>query len=140
MAIELVPLARVVLTLAEPIMIPNTPSGTRVIFEILESCWEGERFRAHQKGAVAADWLTVGPDGTGTLDVRMTLETHDGALVFVRYGGRVDSTRGLGGGPVYSAPQFETGDERYCWLNRVQAIAKGELRGNLVNYEVFEVR
>ena len=140
MALELVPLARAVLTLAEPIMRPDTPSGTRVIFEIVASRWEGERLRAHQRGVAAADWLTVGPDGTGTLDVRMTLETHDGALLLVQYGGRVDSSRGFGGGPVYSAPRFETGDERYGWLNRVQAIAKGEVAGNTVTYDVFEVR
>lgn len=140
MAIELVPLARAVLTLAEPIMLPNTPSGTRVIFELLDCRWEGERFRARQKGRAAADWLVVGPEGTGSLDVRVTLETHDGALVFLRYGGRVDSSRGLGGGAVYAAPQFETGDERYSWLNRVQAIAKGLVEGNSVTYEVYEVR
>ena len=50
--------------------------------------FEGERFRARQKGVAAADWLVVGPDGTATLDVRATLDTHDGALVLLRYGGR----------------------------------------------------
>jgi hypothetical protein len=42
--------------------------------------------------------------------------------------------------PVYTAPRFETGDERYAWLNRVQAVAKGELDGTTLTYEVFEVR
>jgi len=139
MAIELVPLATATATLAAPLMLPNTPVGTRVIFEIVDFRWEGARFTARQKGAAAADWLAVGPDGTGTLDVRVTLETDDGALVLVQYGGRVDTSRGLGGGPVYAAPRFETGDDRYCWLNRIQAIAKGVLVGNVVTYEVYEV-
>ena len=140
MALELIPFATATATLAPPIMLPNTPAGTRVIFEIVDYRWEGPRFTARQKGSAAADWLLLGPDGTGTLDVRVTLETGDGALVLVQYGGRVDTSRGLGGGPVYSAPRFETGDERYGWLNRIQAVAKGRLVGNVVTYEVYEVR
>ena len=140
MAIELVPLARVTATLVEPITLPNTPAGTRAIFELRDYRLEGERLTARQRGAAAADWLTVGPDGTGTLDVRVTLETHDGALVFLHYGGRVDASRALGGAPVYAAPLFDTGDERYAWLNRIQAVAKGRLAGNLLTYEVYEVR
>ena len=49
-------------------------------------------------------------------------------------------TLGLGGAPVYACVQFETGHERYGWLNRVQAVAKGALEGNIVTYEVYELR
>ena len=82
----------------------------------------------------------VGPEGTATLDVRVTLETHDGALVLLHYSGRVDASRGLGGAPIYAAPQFDTGDERYAWLNRLQAIARGTLSGSSLAYEIYEVR
>src|SRR5437870_4051570 len=123
--IELVPLARATAILSPPTMLPNTPSGMRVIFEMSDYRFEGERFTARQKGSAAADWLVVGPDGTGTLDSRVTLETRDGAVVFLHYSGRVDASRGLGGAAIYAAPQFETGDERYLWLNRVLAVAKG---------------
>ncbi|TMA47841.1 MAG: DUF3237 domain-containing protein, partial [Deltaproteobacteria bacterium] len=110
MALELIPFATATATLAPPIMLPNTPAGTRVIFEIVDYRWEGPRFTARQKGSAAADWLLLGPDGTGTLDVRVTLETADGAVVLVHYGGRVDGSKGLGGeAPVYAAVQFETG-------------------------------
>src|SRR5439155_2111895 len=140
MAIELVPIATATATLAPPIMLPNTPAGTRVIFEIVDYLWKGERFTARQKGAAAADWLLLGPDGTGTLDVRVTLETHDRAVVLVHYSGRVDGSKGLGGAPVYAAVQVETGNGRYPWLNRVQAVAKGTLEGNVVVYDVYELR
>src|SRR5207249_9637091 len=94
-----------------------------------------------QKGAAAAGWRRGGPDGAGALDVRVTLETADGAVVLVHYGGRVDGSKGLGGeAPVYAAVQFETGNERYGWLNRVQAVAKGVLAGNVITYEVYELR
>jgi hypothetical protein len=138
--VELVPLARATAMLAPPLALPNTPSGMRVIFEITDYRFEGERLTARQKGAAAADWLVVGPEGTGTLDVRATLETHDGALVFLRYGGRVDASHGLGGGAIYATPLFETGDERYLWLNRIVAVAKGTLTGSALAYEVYEVR
>jgi len=90
------------------------------------------------KGSAAADWLTLGPDGTGSLDVRALLETHDGALVFIHYTGRVDTT--VPGAPVYATPRFDTGDDRYRWLNRVQAVAKGSFDGTTLVYDVFELR
>lgn len=140
MAIELVPLATAIATLAPPILLPNSPSGTRVIYEMLAYRWDGDRLHARQRGAAAADWLVVGPDGTGTLDVRVTLETDDGAIVLVRYGGRANSAGSLGGAPVYCAPLFDTGDERYGWLNGIQAVGKGALDGNVITYEMYELR
>jgi hypothetical protein len=35
---------------------------------------------------------------------------------------------------------YETGDERYAWLNRIQAVAKGTLDGQTLTYEIAEVR
>lgn len=138
--LELVPLARATVTLTPPMLLPNTPSGMRVIFEFNDYCLEGERLRARQRGVAAADWLVVGADGTGTLEARVTLETSDGAVILLRYGGRVDASRGLGGAPIFATLQFETGDDRYVWLNRIQAVAKGTLSGSAVEYEVCELR
>ena len=138
MSIELVPLATMVLELADPLILPNTPAGTRVIVEVTRARIDGERLRAEMKGTAAADWLTIGPDNTGTLDVRITLETDDGALVFLSYEGRRDFSQLEA--PVYSAPKFDTGDERYAWLNKVQAVAKGHLDGTTLTYEIYELR
>ena len=42
---------------------------------------------------------------------------------------------------AYVAPRFETGDERYAWLNGIQAVGKGILYENLsLDYEWYEVR
>jgi hypothetical protein len=42
---------------------------------------------------------------------------------------------------VYVAPRFETCDERYLWLNRIQAIGKGIANEDLtLDYEWYEVR
>jgi hypothetical protein len=111
--------------------------------EILQAQWEGERLRAHIKqGTVAADWLIVGQDGTGRIDIRLTLETEDGALIYVEYQGRRDFTQVYAGidAPVYITPRFETSDERYLWLNKIQAVGKGTVVGEKRIYEVYELR
>lgn len=71
--------------------------------------------------------------------MRALVETHDGALVFIQYNGRVDVSR-RDAAPVYSAPRFETGDDRYRWLNRVQTVGKGTFDGRTLRYELYEVR
>jgi hypothetical protein len=96
-----------------------------------------ERFQANLKGNAAADWLRVSPDGYGTLDVKITLETDDGAIVHATYNGRLQFDTMT----VNAAPLFNTGDERYAWMNRIQAVSKGTFQpdGTLV-YEMFELR
>ena len=143
MAIELIPLAVAKVGLAAPIMIPNGPQGARIIVEVTSWTMEGERIRATLKGTAAADWATVTPDGSIlSIDVRATFETDDGAVVFVQYPGRSDTSEGFGSQPNYVAPRFETGDERYAWLNRIQAVGKGTLTPDFtaIEYELFELR
>ena len=82
-----------------------------MIGEIEESTWIGERFSAHQRGRTAADWLTVTPDGVALVDVRLTLETTEGGLIFVEYTGRTNMQTGY----AYTTPRFRTGAEN-GWL------------------------
>lgn len=138
MSLELVPLCTVDVTLREPIAIGDGPAGSRLIFEVEDATVSGERVRGRITGAVAGDWLVV--NGTvGTLDVRATIETDDGALVYAHYNGRTDTSQ-AGAAPIYVAPLFETGDERYAWLNHVQAVGRGTLDGNRLRYEWYELR
>ena len=139
MTIELIPLGTADVGIS-PIMMPGGPLGTRVTVEITSVDCRGERLRAKLKGAAAADWAVVSPAGIGLMDVRLTLETDDGALIYVSYNGRVDLSQGLEGATAYTTPRFETGDERYAWLNLVQAVGKGTIDGSRVVYEVAEVR
>ena len=133
MSIELVPLCTLTVTLAPTISV----SPSLVVGEVTAARAEGERLTASLKGAAAADWLQVSPDGYGTLDVKITLETDDGAVVHATYSGRLDFTTMT----AYAAPLFHTGDERYAWLNRIQAVSKGTFQpdGTLI-YEMFELR
>lgn len=89
------------------------------------------------KGQAAADWITMVGD-VATIDVRATIETHDGALVYVQYSGRTDISGGMGSAPMYVTPRFETGHPDYAWLNAVQAVGKGSLAD--LHYDWYEVR
>jgi hypothetical protein len=71
--------------------------------------------------------------------VRATIETDDRSVVFVYHQGWRDFSRGLDA-PFHTAPKFEAGDERYAWPNKVQAVARGELAGSTLTYEVYELR
>jgi Protein of unknown function (DUF3237) len=140
---ELVPLGVLSSRFGEIHMLEGAPFGTRIVVDVADVRIDGERLTARMKGTAVADWATLAPDGTFQLDVRITLETHDGALVLVQYHGRCDMSAGLDApGPVYGTPRFETGDPRYAWLNRVQAVQKGHLdlaRKEIV-YQMYELR
>jgi hypothetical protein len=137
-----VPLATATITLAEPFMLPGTPTGTRVIAEVADAVLEGDRLQGKLRGSAAADWMTLSPAMVGTLDVRALFETHDGALVYTWYQGRMDLSNGPSAATVYAAPLYETGDERYAWLNLVQGVAKGRLNDDATQlvYEISEIR
>ena len=133
MTLELIPLCTATVSLAAPINV----SSTLLIGEVLGMEVVGERMTASLKGRAAADWLKVSPDGYGTLDVKVTLETSDGALVHATYSGRLQFDTGT----VYATPLFHTGDERYAWLNRIQAVARGTFTApDTLVYEMYELR
>jgi len=133
MTLELVPLGTVTLSLSAPIPV----SSTLTIGEVTGLRFDGDRINGSLKGNAAADWLKISPEGYGTLDVKATIETDDGAVIHMTYSGRLQFDTMA----VYSAPLFHTGDERYAWLNRIQAVAKGSFGepGTLI-YEMYELR
>ncbi|MEP7348425.1 MAG: DUF3237 domain-containing protein [Sphingorhabdus sp.] len=139
MSIELVPLATVELKPGTPVVVGDTGAGTRLVVDIEAAVWTGERINARQVGRAAADWPLIGSGGIGKLDVRTTLQTDDGAIIYVHYNGR--SVSDADGPILRTAPLFETAAPQYAWLNAVQAVAKGRIQtdGMLV-YEVYEVR
>lgn len=99
------------------------------------------------------DWLTLRTDGVSLLDVRITIETDDGALIGASYTGVADLgedgyQKFLAGDPPPSVlplrvvPRFQTSHPAYAWLNRVQCLGIGEayLARNEVRYDVYAVR
>ena len=132
---ELIPLATVRVTRGEVHRLGETPFGRRVIGGISQGRWEGERLRGDIV-APGGDWAIPSAGQWMLLDVRQVVRTDDDALLYVTYRGRCDRERG-----TYTvAPTFETADERYAWLNGIQAIGQGRNDGDTIVYEMFEVR
>jgi Protein of unknown function (DUF3237) len=148
--LKLQPLFRAEITLAAPQELGDTPQGRRRIIAITGGRFSGERLSGRVLPG-GADWQLVRPDGVADLDARYTLETSDGALIYVRNRGyrhgpadilkRLASGESVDPGLYYmrTTPRFETGDARYAWLNRIICVASGARRRAAVDLDVFEV-
>ncbi len=121
------------------IEVGDGPRGKRLVVDVPEVTLESDRVKASLATNDAADWGTLSNDGKLiALDVRFTLKTDDGAYIYVEYGGRGDFETLI----VAAAPTFQTGSEKYSWLNSVQAVAAGQANletGKLV-YRLYEVK
>lgn len=140
MSLELVPLCNVVVAVEPPSVVGEGPAGTRTIVGVREVRVEGERLRGTTPVGPGGDWLVIGPGGVATIDARFGFETHDGALVYVQYHGRMDASVPREERVIHVAPRFETADPRYAWLNLVQAVGRGTFGPEGVRYEWYEVR
>ena len=137
----LVEMGTLVANLGERHVLEGAPFGTRAIWDVVGMRITGERLNARLLGSAAADWGSRATDGTLQLDVRATLITDDDALIFMQYFGRADFSDPANPGPVFTTPRFETGDPRYAWLNKVQAVMKGRSNGrDLIAYRMYELR
>src|SRR5947209_19071565 len=101
-----------------------TPLGTRVVAPIASGHFEGPRLRGKVLPG-GGDWTLLRADGVLELDLRITLETDDGALIHMTsFGlrhGPPDVIAALGRGEAVdpshyyfrTAPRFETSAPRY---------------------------
>ncbi|MBT4495074.1 MAG: DUF3237 domain-containing protein [Gammaproteobacteria bacterium] len=123
--------------------------GHRMVAEVIEGSFEGDRLN----GSVitpGADWVLLGNDGVGQVDVRITLKTDDDALIYVQYLGKLhfnekvaaalanDGETEFGDTYFMTQPRFETGADNYSWLNGIVAVAEGRLTSTGVEYQVYE--
>jgi hypothetical protein len=83
-----------------------------------------------------ADWITQVAEHT-SLDVRITLETDDGAIIYMSYTGVVH--RGDNGLYWRVRPIFQTASEKYDWLNHVVCIGKNKQVPGKVAYDIFGI-
>jgi hypothetical protein len=143
-------LFRAEITLGPPQELGAAPLGVRRVIPITGGRFRGERLSGRVL-AGGADWQLIRSDGVAELDARYALETADGALIYVRNRGyrhgprevlaRLAAGENVDPGLYYmrTTPLFETGDERYAWLNRIVAVATGARRPAAVELEVYEV-
>ena len=142
-----------VLTLTVPKIedLGATPYGVRKIATVTAGTFVGERLRGTVMASPGGDWLLLRNDGVLCLDVRMTLQTDHGDLIYMSYKGmrhgpkevmdRLNKGEAVDPATYYfrAVPVFETSSAKYSWLNRAVFVATGrrEARGPI--YDVQEV-
>ena len=144
-------LCRVEVTLEPVRELGETPLGRRRIIGITGGTFRGPRL-AGKILPGGADWQVIRSDGVAYLDARYTLETDDGALIYVnnkgyRHGPKEVIERLARGEEVDPAlyymratPWFETSAPRYVWLNRAICVATGARRTAAVELDFYEVK
>jgi hypothetical protein len=135
---------------AAPLDLGVTPVGHRRIIQITGGSFEGPGF----KGRIlpgGADWQIIRVDGAAELDARYTLQTDQGALIYVvnrglRHGPPEVLSRIAAGEPVdpssyyfRSAAFFETASPDFQWLTKTIVIGTGERRRDKVLIRFWKV-
>ncbi len=133
-----------------PLELGKSPYGERRIINIKGGAFSGPRLSGRVLPG-GADWQIIRYDGITEVEARYTLETHEGALIYVsnwglRHGPREVMERLASGEEVDAAeyyfrttPVFETGAPDYLWLNGLVSIAAGQRLANEVVITVYEV-
>ena len=143
--IEIVHIADLVITVAEPIEI-----GGRRVIPITGGKAQGPRLHGRILAA-GADFQTLRSDGVTELEARYVLETEDGARIYIE-------NRGLRHGPAdameklrrgqevdpallyfRTVPRFETAAEPYQWLTRHVFVGDGARFPDRVELTVYQV-
>lgn len=135
---------------AQMARIGTTSAGTRLVAPITGGQFEGPRLTGHVLPG-GADWALYRGEDRMLVDVRVTLKTHDHALIYLTYQGALrtnpaDMTRFKRGEVI--APEafnlrtitrFETGAAAYDWLNDMVGVGVGEQAPGGVVYQIFEI-
>jgi hypothetical protein len=134
------------ITLATPFEpIGPTPDGLRINVYVTGGEARGAKIRGKFR-PVGGDWFLIRPDGVALTNVRCTLETNDGALIYVTHMGISDLGVGAyekalrgeaipAGAGIRSTPIFQTAHPAYQWLHRSHFLMVGQ-----AFFEVPEVR
>lgn len=138
-------------TLEPPLVVGATPNGDRRIRLISGGRFTGPKLRGEVLPG-GGDWLLLRPDGARTLDVRLTLRTEDGHLIYAISRGILDISpenyqRIAAGEEIDPAqyyfrttPLFEAAAPELDWLNRVVAVSVGKLTKTTVVQTIYAVR
>ena len=127
-----------------------TPKGTRSIVPVIGGTVTGQRLNGEVL-SFGADWILVRGDGVGELDVRATIHTDDGEFIYAYYRGilkvdpeiylRVQNGEGVDPSEYYfrTTPIFETGSEKYAWLNDIVCVGVGKMGIKKVQYKIYQI-
>ena len=138
-------------TLGEPLDLGEVTEGRRRIVPLTGGTFAGPQLNGELLGGTGADWQIVLPDGTALGDIRYTLKTDHGALLYVRSRsvrhGSGEVLARLARGDDVDASEYtfrtwteiETAAPELDWLNKGVFIGVGGRRPGAVIYETYLV-
>jgi hypothetical protein len=142
---------RVEARLGEVINVGDVPQGRRRIVPLTGGTFVGPGLKGTLVPGASADWQLVLPDGTTLGDVRYTLATDGGELLYVRSQGvrhgSVEVLARLGRGEQVDASEYvfrtsteiEASAPELDWLNKGVFISVAGRQPETVTYEVYLV-
>jgi hypothetical protein len=137
--------------LGEPIDVGDVSAGRRRIVPQTGGTFSGPELNGRLVPGASADWQIVLPDGTALGDIRYTLETDNGALLYVQSRGvrhgSPEVLERLGRGEDVDPSEYtfrtstsiETASSELDWLNKGVFVGVGGRRPGAVIYETYLV-
>jgi hypothetical protein len=138
-------------TLAPPLDLGDVAQGRRRIAPLSGGTFAGPELGGELLAGASADWQIILPDGTTLGDIRYTLRTDEGELLYVRSQGirhgspevlaRLSRGEDVDAGEYIfrTSTAIETAAPRLGWLNKGIFISvAGRLPGRVV-YETYRV-
>lgn len=142
------------ITVNPPQAIGPVLTGTRLIFPFKEGAVKSDKINGTLLEC-SGEWGLVVDSTTFKMDVRATIKTDDGALIYIAYTGynyasaknsalmRAGNGYQLPTSDYYfrSVPVFETSSPKYAWLNHTVAVGVGRFPapGKLV-YRIYAIK
>jgi Protein of unknown function (DUF3237) len=136
-------------SVGEPLELGDIAQRRRRIVPLTAGSFAGPELNGRLLPVASADWQIVLPDGTALGDIRYTLETDDGELLYVQ-------SRGVRHGSAYvlarlargedvdpseytfrASTQIETAAPALDWLNKGVFISVGGRGPGAVIYETY---
>jgi hypothetical protein len=137
--------------LGEPLELGEVSLGRRRIVPQIGGTFEGPDMKGKLLPGVSADWQILLPDGTALGDIRYTLQTDAGALLYVQSRGvrhgSPEVLERLGRGEDVDASEYtfrtstqiETASRELAWLNKGVFISVGGRSAGGVAYATYLV-
>lgn len=117
-------------------VIGQTPQGFRINFLVKDGEARGPRLNGRIRPQ-GGDWMCIRPDGVGEVDIKITYETPDGALLLEQAGGvfnlgaegYASVLRGIytGSAPFFATPTYLTSHPDWQWINSLQCFGFGRV-------------
>jgi Protein of unknown function (DUF3237) len=138
-------------TLGEPLELGDASQGHRRIVPLTGGRFAGPRISGTLIAGASADWQTILPDGTALGDIRYTLRTDAGAVLYVQSAsvrhGSAEVLARLGRAEdvdpseytFRAATRIETAAPDLDWLNKGVFIGVGGRQPGGVLYETYLV-